>query len=145
MTVNLSEDCWVSGLVDHLVLQKNTIFQKLDLFPSSDENLEGQLLIAWAIGTLIFLWLALSIGLNWVGFYLKREIESSLQNVFNRKNSTMENVKKQGNFINILSSQTHRSYLLIENSLSNGSTWVGASSPFCLRVKTYPVSKIVLI
>lgn len=39
-------------------------------------------------------------------------------------------MSKNSNFINKLSSQTHRSYSLIENSLSNGSTWVGASSLF---------------
>jgi hypothetical protein len=33
----------------------------------------------------LYIWLALSIGAKWVGFYLRTETESSLQNVFNGK------------------------------------------------------------
>jgi hypothetical protein len=56
--------------------------------------------------------LALSIGPNRVGFYLMMETESSLRNVFNKNNWTMDNVQEVNYSTNEPSSQTFRSYLL---------------------------------
>jgi hypothetical protein len=53
--------------------------------------------------------LALLIGPNGVGFYLKMEIESSLQNLFLNKNMMMDNVHKHNICIDVPQSHTFRS------------------------------------